>query len=102
MTYKLKFLPAALKEWQKLNPTLKESFKKQLRKRLLQPHHANDKLKGALGHCYKIKLRSVGYRLVYHVNDDDITIIVIAVGKRNKSIVYLKAADRIESEDNMV
>ena len=53
-----------------------------------------DKLKGELKNCYKIKLRSVGYRLVYEVNEKEISVIVVAVGKRNKSIVYLKANKR--------
>ena len=35
MTYKLKFLPAALKEWKKLAPTIKTQFKKKLAERLI-------------------------------------------------------------------
>jgi len=31
---------------------------------------------------YKIKLRSVGYRLVYEVRDQQLLIVVIAVSKR--------------------
>ncbi len=40
---------------------------------------------------YKIKLRSIGYRLVYEVNDNEIVIFVITVGKRNRGLVYAKA-----------
>jgi len=43
---------------------------------------------------YKIKLRSVGYRLVYEVNDKEITVYVISVGKRERGIVYSKAETR--------
>ena len=43
---------------------------------------------------YKIKLRASGYRLVYEVHDDTVTVMVIAVGKRDRGEVYAKAAER--------
>jgi mRNA interferase RelE/StbE len=43
---------------------------------------------------YKIKLRASGYRLVYEVNDYEIYVLVIAIGKRDKKAVYKKAKDR--------
>jgi mRNA interferase RelE/StbE len=45
--------------------------------------------------CYKIKLRTTGYRLVYQVKDDVITVIVIAVGRRDKNSVYENAIKRL-------
>lgn len=45
--------------------------------------------------CYKIKLRSSGYRLVYQVQDEKIIVQVIAVGKRERMEVYQKAARRL-------
>lgn len=39
---------------------------------------------------YKIKLRSVGCRLVYEVNNTEITVYIIAVGKRDRGIRYVK------------
>jgi mRNA interferase RelE/StbE len=45
---------------------------------------------------YKIKLRSVGYRLVYEVDDYRIVVLVLAVGQRNRNLVYNKAATRIK------
>lgn len=44
--------------------------------------------------CYKIKLRGAGYRLVYRVEDERIFILVLAVGKRERSSVYEQAAKR--------
>lgn len=93
MTYKLKFIPSALKEWKKLAQPIKNQFKKKLTERLEKPHNKASRLKGFDNH-YKIKLRSLGYRLVYEVNDDEIVIFVIAVGKRDKSLVYRNAKDR--------
>ncbi|CDH28127.1 RelE toxin (fragment) [Xenorhabdus bovienii str. Jollieti] len=45
--------------------------------------------------CFKIKLRSSGFRLVYQVIDEDIVIWVIAVGKREDSKAYKIASERI-------
>jgi len=92
-TYELKFVPSAFKEWQKLGATLKEQFKKKLAERLQNPHVPKDRLSGGTN-LYKIKLRSSGYRLVYEVNDNMITILVLSVGKRERSEVYKKALER--------
>jgi mRNA interferase RelE/StbE len=87
MTYKLKFLPSALKEWEKLDRSIKDQFKKKLHERLENPHVPSTQLHGYKNH-YKIKLRSSGYRLVYEVIDNELYILVIVVGKREKGTVY--------------
>lgn len=87
MTYKLKFIPAALKEWEKLAPSIKSQFQKKLRERLENPKVQADKLRG-YDDVYKIKLRSVGYRMAYEVNDMEIIVLVLAVGKRENDAVY--------------
>ncbi len=93
MTYKLKFLPSALKEWKKLAPPIQKQFKKKLAERLETPYNSANQLRG-FKNVYKIKLRSVGYRLVYEVNDIEIIVYVIAVGKRERGLVYAKAENR--------
>jgi len=93
MTYKIKFLPSALKEWKKLAPPLQKQFKKKLLERAENPHNIANQLRG-FENTYKIKLRSAGYRLVYEVNDTEIVIYVIAVGKRERGLVYAKAEER--------
>jgi len=95
MTYKLKFLPAALKEWGKLSPPIKNQFKKKLAERLEKPHLASCKLRGYEA-VYKIKLRSVGYRLAYEVVDDELVVYVVAIGKCDKDAVYKKLASRMD------
>ena len=45
--------------------------------------------------CYKIKLRSLGYRLIYRVDVDVVLVTVIAVGKRDKDQVYAAAKKRL-------
>ena len=93
MTYRLHFVAPAEKEWRKLGATIREQFKKKLAQRLEIPRVAADALHGMPDH-YKIKLRAVGYRLVYRVADDIVTVTVIAVGKRERAEVYERAKDR--------
>jgi mRNA interferase RelE/StbE len=97
MTYKLEFKKSALKEWEKLGHTIKEQFKKKLKERLENPHVQSAALSGAKN-IYKIKLRQLGYRLVYSVEDKTITVTVIAVGKRNKNEIYNIALSRVQDK----
>jgi mRNA interferase RelE/StbE len=93
MSYKLKFLPSALKEWNKIGSTIRDQLKKKLKERLNDPDVPADRLTGFKNH-YKIKLRSAGYRLVYEVDQGNVSVIVITVGKRERSDVYIKAKKR--------
>lgn len=95
-TYELDFLEDALKEWNKLNSTVRDQFARKLAERLTSPHVPSARLSG-MRDCYKIKLKSAGYRLVYQVEDDVLVVLVIAVGKREQNKAYNKAAKRIRS-----
>ena len=94
MTYELEFDPRALKEWQKLGETVKSLFKKRLKVVLSKPRIESARLHD-LPDCYKIKLKASGYRLVYQVRDEFITVFVVAVGKREKSAAYRDANQRL-------
>lgn len=94
MSYELAFKASALKEWQKLGQTLRGQFKKKLAERLDNPHVPSAALSGA-SNLYKIKLRQAGYRLVYSVEDNTVTVTVIAVGKRDRNLVYELALARL-------
>ena len=93
MSYSLKFLPSALKEWKKLDSPLQKQFKSKLVERLEKPRIIAAKLSGFENH-YKIKLKASGYRLVYEVVDSELIVYVIAVGKRERNTVYKKAKGR--------
>lgn len=93
MSFELGFLEEALKEWGKLDSRTREQFKTKLAERLANPHVPSAKLSGHKAR-YKIKLRSVGYRLVYEVRDSELIVIVVAVGKRERNAVYKAAAKR--------
>ena len=94
MIYELVFKQDALKEWQKLDSTIKVQFKKKLIERLSNPKIESSRLNG-MKDCYKIKLRKAGYRLVYQVRDLEVVVSIVAVGKREKNSVYKIAAKRI-------
>jgi mRNA interferase RelE/StbE len=93
MNYELKYLPSALKEWKKLDNSIKSQFKKKLFERLEKPKVPSSRLHGA-PNLYKIKLRDSGYRLAYEVIDKEVVVMVIAVGKRDKSDIYRKMKKR--------
>ncbi len=94
MTYKLLFKAAAWKEWEKLDSTVREIFKKRLYERLKKPRIDSSRLNG-MKDCYKIKLRRAGFRLVYQVRDKELVVVVVAVGKREKNFVYKQAIKRV-------
>lgn len=89
MKYEIEFLASALKEWKKLDANTREQFRKKLKERCENPRVSSAKLRDSKDR-YKIKLRSIGYRLVYEVIDDKL-VVVIAVGKRDRSEIYEKA-----------
>lgn len=94
MSYKLVFKKKALKEFEKLPRDIANQFQAKLKERLQNPRIASAQLR-QLPDCYKIKLRNAGYRLVYQVIEDEIVVCVIAVGKRERSLVYAKAKSRL-------
>lgn len=92
--YRLQFVPSAWAEWQKLDGSVKEPMRKLLKKRLDNPHVPGAALHGALLGHYKIKLNKQGYRLVYGVQDDVLIVMVMAVDRREDSVVYQSALQR--------
>ena len=94
MTYRLEFKKQALREWRNLDPVVQAQFKSKLAERLLDPHVPSAKIRGGKN-LYKIKLRQVGYRLVYQVNNKVVTVTVLAVGRRDRKGVYLSALGRL-------
>ncbi|CAI3959543.1 mRNA-degrading endonuclease RelE [Commensalibacter communis] len=98
MIFNIEFDERALKEWDKLDKTIQTLFKKKLKQLQNNPHIESARLHRDLANCYKIKLRSSGYRLVYQVIDGEIIILVIAVGKRENKKVYGTANTRLNNK----
>jgi mRNA interferase RelE/StbE len=98
MTYKIVFLMDAQKDWDKLDNSIKKQFANIIENKIKHnPKIIKNRLRG-LEDCYKIKLKSSGYRLVYQVLDKIITVSVIAVGRRDKDIAYDSAEVRLSTE----
>lgn len=84
MTYRLTFSERARKQWNKLDSAVKLQLQAVLRRRIEEPHVPAARLRGRWpAPRYKIKLKSPGLRLVYEVHDDQVLIIVVAVGRRD-------------------
>jgi mRNA interferase RelE/StbE len=93
MIYELFFSEGALKEWKKLDPSIQMQFKKKLILVRENPYISKNKLSN-FKDCYKIKLRSSGYRLVYKIINDRLVIQIVAIGKREGNLVYFMAESR--------
>lgn len=93
MSFELGFVSPALKEWRKLDGNIRDRFKKKLIERCENPRVPSAKLSGQKDR-YKIKLRGVGYRLVYEVRDSEVLVVVVAIGRRERNAVYKKADQR--------
>ncbi|NMZ54143.1 type II toxin-antitoxin system RelE family toxin [Pseudomonas lundensis] len=91
--YEVEWNPKALKELRQLDGAVRLQFLRKLQERQSHPRVPGDALYG-LKDCYKIKLRGAGYRLVYRVEDERIVILVLAIGKRERSLVYEQAGKR--------
>ena len=94
-TYKLRFHTLALAEWKKLDGSVRAQFKKKLEERLLTPRVPSAALSG-MPDCYKIKLHSAGYRLVYRVDDGEVWVTVISIGLRERLHAYTRAQARLD------
>ena len=99
-TYRLAFQDAALVEWQKLDGSVKEPLRQLLKKRLEAPRVRGAELHRAVlrndkADCYKINLRTQGFRLIYQVQDQRLIVLAISVGKRDKNAVYEAAIKRL-------
>lgn len=77
-----------------MGDTVRQQLKKKLVSVLLNPRVEANRLHG-LPDCYKIKLRSSGYRLVYQVIDQEVVVFVVAVDKREREQAYRKATERL-------
>lgn len=93
MSYELRFKEEAMSEWRRLDAVIREQFKRKLAERLEMPRVPSARLSGHANR-YKIKLRASGFRLVYEVRKQEIIVVVIAVGKRERNAVYKAAAGR--------
>jgi len=81
--YELAIHPGAEKEWAKLDGNIKRRFKEKLvKERLKHPRVVKDALR-ELPDCYKIKITTPQFRLIYHVNDAKRLLTILSVASRD-------------------
>lgn len=96
---RLQFDRDALVEFRRLDVSAKEAFKKKLRKLVSGFERPSPKnaLHGFPRGFYKIKLRKAGLRLVYKYDDERLVVLVLAVGKRERNLVYEVVRTRLRN-----
>ena len=71
-----------------------DQLKSKLKERMEAPRRPAAKVKGGID-FYKIKLRAVGYRLVYQVLENKVVILVLSAGKHERNAAYKAVLDRL-------
>lgn len=82
MSFELAFHPEALREWHRLDAAIRDQFRRKLAERLIEPRIPAS------------RLRAAGFRLVYEVREQQLLVLVVAVGKRDRNAVYRQAQSR--------
>lgn len=96
MTFSLEFVTSAhSRSGTSSGNTVRQQFKKKLAEILVNPRIEANRLRD-LPDCYKIKLRSVGYRPIYQVIDQEVVVFVVAVDKCENQAAYKKSVDRLK------
>ena len=91
MIYELAIHPEAEKEWAKLDGSIKRRFKEKFAKEHLKhPRVVKDALR-ELPDCYKIKITTPQFRLIYHVNDTKRLLTILSVASRDDVSEELRA-----------
>ena len=105
MSWSVKYIKKAEKDLKKLDPYNRKLILKAIEKvsqRPLAPplgigkplgNHAQANLSG----YYKIKLKELGYRIVYHLDLENHVMTIIVISIRDHDEIYLEAEKRIHS-----
>ena len=99
MTFSIEIHPDARREWKKLDPDIKLQATRKLGSLMENPRVPASQLRG-MPDCYKVKLHSAGYRIIYQVIDSRLVILIVAAGKRDagKADVYDTAEGRLQAK----
>lgn len=89
-TFEVAFRPRAAKSFHNLATTEQRQIAKKLKERCLNPHVPADRVR-EIPNGYRLKLRSAGIRLIYLVRDQELVILVLAIGKREREEAYKEA-----------
>ncbi len=80
--YSVQFLPSAAKEFKKLPVAVKQRISVQIDALRLDPRPPGTKaLQGGNG---QLRIRIGDYRVIYRIQDEQLTVLILKVGHRNK------------------
>jgi mRNA interferase RelE/StbE len=98
MGYKVEFLPEAAEEFDSLDGSLKKLAAKQIDKIKENPdlgEPLGKRLNIDLSGYRKVYFSKKQYRIVYEVQKNTITVLIVGIGRREKLEVYQMVAKRI-------
>ena len=103
MDWKIEYIKEAVKDLKKLDPCNRKIILKAIQKTAQRPLPSPDGIGKPLGNndssklsgYYKIKLRGLGYRIVYSLVKEGKIMKVIVISVRNDGEVYREAERRI-------
>ena len=82
MTYTVKLAPAALRQLRKLDPTVQRQVQSVIDRLAVDPRPpAARQLVGGAGEW---RVRTGDYRVVYDIHDDELLVLVVALGHRRE------------------
>ncbi len=83
--YSLKFLTSAKKEFKKLDFVVQKQIKEKLIILVENPDVLKNNIKALKGkHKGKFRLRINQYRVIFHIEDDNLIITIVRVGHRKE------------------
>ena len=86
--FRIEFTEGAEKEFEKLDGSVRLQVLKALARRAENPVVPSSRMSGSDGSYFRIKFRDAGLRLIYRVIEDEILVLVLAIGKRENGDVY--------------
>jgi mRNA interferase RelE/StbE len=96
--YEIRFHPAALKEYEKLDHSIAGMVDKKLKDLEERAAEIGKPLSGNLAGYREIKLRDAGIRIIYEIIEDEILILdivyILAIQKREGEQVFKTAIQR--------
>lgn len=106
MSWRIEYIKEAQRDLQRLDPYNRKLILKAIEKTAERPLPPPDGIGKPLGHhaaanlsgYYKIKLRELGYRVVYGLFQEGNIMKIIVISIRDEDTVYREAERRIEKE----
>jgi len=99
MNYKVIFIEDVYKDLQKLDKSLQIEILKVIKK-LEENPYLGKPLKGNLKNFYKIYVFRKKYRIVYTLEENNLIILIVGIGKRDKEKIY-KIVEKRKSNLNL-